>query len=65
LIGKTCSSTAATSKTNGLLSQKSCHYLNHGRRSNDMLMRAAHRLAHFDFSETNVACANVLKAFES
>jgi len=43
------------SSTNGLLSQKSCQYLNQDRTLNDILMRAAHGMAYFDLSQLNLA----------
>ena len=43
------------SNPNGLLSQKLCHYLDQGRKLNDILLRAAHWLTHFDISKLNLA----------
>jgi len=42
------------SDPNGLLSQKLCHYLNQGRTLDDIFMRAAHLMAHFELSKVNV-----------
>jgi len=53
------------SNQNGLLSQNACHYLNQGRKLNNILMRAAYWMAYFDLSKQNLAEANVPKAFES
>jgi len=47
------------SNTNGLLSQKLCHYLNQGRTFYDILMRA---VAYFDLGKLNLAQPIVLKA---
>ena len=41
---------SAMSNPNGLLVQKSCHYLNQSRTFYDILMRAAHWMACFDLS---------------
>jgi len=41
----------AMSNPNGLLGQKSYHYLNQGRTFYDILMRAAHWMAYFDISK--------------
>ena len=56
---------ADVSNPNGLLNQKSCHYLSEGRTLNNILMRAAHWMPYFDLSKLNLGKANVLKAFES
>jgi len=53
------------SNTNCLLSQKLCHYLNQGRKLNDISMRAAHLLAYFYLNKPNLAYVNAVKAFES
>jgi len=49
------SSCSAMSNPNGLLSQKLCHCLNQGRTLNNILMRAAHWMAYFDFNKLNLA----------
>jgi len=41
--------------TNGLLSQKICHYLNQGRTFNEISMRAANFMAFFDLGRQNLA----------
>jgi len=43
------------SNPNCLLSQKLCHYLNQGRKLNDILMRAAHLTAYFYLNKLNLA----------
>ena len=48
---KTAVFRAAMSSRSCLLGQKLCHYLNHGRILNDILMRAAHRMTYFDPSK--------------
>jgi len=45
----------AMSNPNCLLSQKLCHYLNQGRKLNDILMRAAHLTAYFYLNKLNLA----------
>ena len=56
---------SAVSHPNVVLSKKLCHYLNQGRTSSDILMKAAHWMAYFYFSKLYFAQANILKAFES
>ena len=51
---------AAIFNSNGLLSQNLWHYLNQGRTSNVMLMRAARWMAYLHLSKLNVGKANIL-----
>ena len=45
----------ALSNPKCLLRQKLCHYLNQGRKLNDILMRAAHLMAYFYLNTLNLA----------